>query len=280
MPSTAAVSRSSRPDCRSSPRFPRGSPGRRATGPPGRRCARTAGLPVAPDRSRVPSCWSPRRRRRRPAPSRDPLRSRVAPGRRVGPRAVVLGNMGDRPTAVRDGHRRTRERRPRPGRGRGKTLWRHVEEARSPPARPAQHHGGRGFRLVDRGSPRRPPPLVPKARSSWFDSPGRSIAFDGASPSARFSVPTPTVRTSARRGGPHFSLVLVQQLLERDSSTFPGLVADLKWSGLDTAFRRRTGLSFEAWLSIRTTGSTTTDRVRSRRGRDEGRPRARARPRS
>ena len=46
------------------------------------------------------------------------------------------------------------------------------------------------------------------------------------------------------------SLVLVQRLLERDSSTFPGLVADLK-SGrdLDTAFRRRTGLGFEAWLS-------------------------------
>lgn len=135
-----------------------------------------------------------------------------------------------------------------------RTLWRHVEEARvAARAVLLNIHGGRrvpawlieGFAEAAAASlvPGSPVELVRRPRA--IDRIRRGLSSSsllGADPDG----PDFGEAGAAR----DLSLVLVQRLLERDSSTFPGLVADLKGGrDLDTAFRRRTGLGLEAWLS-------------------------------
>ena len=46
------------------------------------------------------------------------------------------------------------------------------------------------------------------------------------------------------------AMILVQRLLESRESTFPGILADLKAGAtVDESFRRRTGMTLEAWLA-------------------------------
>lgn len=135
-----------------------------------------------------------------------------------------------------------------------RTLWRHVEEARV---------AARAVLLNIHGGRRVPAWLIEgfaeaAAASLVIESPVELVRRPRAIDRIRRGLSSGSL-LGADPDGPDFgeagaardlSLVLVQRLLERDSSTFPGLVADLK-SGrdLDTAFRRRTGLGFEAWLS-------------------------------
>ena len=72
----------------------------------------------------------------------------------------------------------------------------------------------------------------------------------GLSPSWILTVASDSPEYGFNGSARDLAMILVQRLLETQESTLPGIVADIKAGATaDEAFRRRTGMTLQAWLT-------------------------------